>query len=133
MDKLLLKKILESGNILVLKEELIEPSEQILEGAVKFFKQQTGIQISARGIVPVKSKRYNTLSYEISLDGEIRSALMKNIFQTLSMDCTVSAVANQIGGYAFTFTVKYTHPKGGSNQLELGTVFYTNNTYKGRF
>lgn len=134
MAKLLLKKIIESNNKTVLKEDLIEPSEQILDGAVKFFKQQTGIQISARGIVPVKSKQYNTLTYEISLDGEIRSALMQNIFQTLKMEIVVEAVANQIGGYMFLFSVSYIHPKGmGQNKLDLGTVYYINNTFKGRF
>lgn len=134
MAKLLLKKILETNTKSMLTEDLIEPSEQILDGAVKFFKQRTGIQISARGIVPIKSKRYNTLTYEISLDGEIRSALMQNIFQTLKMEIVVEAVANQIGGYVFLFSLSYIHPKGaGQNKLDLGAVYYINNTYKGKF
>jgi hypothetical protein len=80
-----------------------------------------------------KSKRYETIRYSISLDKEVRTPVMKSLFSTLTLDISVAGLRDEIGGYSFAFDINYTHPNGGSNGKSVGTVFYSNGKYTGRF
>ena len=125
-----LKKILESKKTLT--EEIVEPSEQILKGAMACFKQQTGIVAGVPTLVS-KSKRTGTLIYEISMNKELRTPAIKAIFKDLTLKIVVDELENVIGGYIFVYTFSYTHPSGGSNGVDIGTVYYKNNKFIGKF
>jgi len=116
----------------ILSEEMTEPSEQILKGAMAYFKQQTGITTGMPAL-EFKSKRYETINYSISLDKEVRTPVMKALFSELTLDISVAGLRDEIGGYSFSFSINYKHPDGGSNGKPVGTVFYSNGKYTGRF
>jgi len=116
----------------ILSEEMTEPSEQILKGAMAYFKQQTGITTGMPAL-EYKSKRYETINYSISLDKEVRTPVMKALFSELTLDISVAGLRDEIGGYSFSFSINYKHPNGGSNGKSVGTVFYSNGKYTGRF
>jgi hypothetical protein len=116
----------------ILSEEMTEPSEQILKGAMAYFKQQTGITAGMPAL-EFKSKRYETINYSISLDKEVRTPVMKALFSELTLDISVAGLRDEIGGYSFSFSINYKHPDGGSNGKSVGTVFYSNGKYTGRF
>jgi len=116
----------------ILSEEITEPSEQILKGAMAYFKQQTGITTGMPAL-DFKSKRYETINYSISLDKEVRTPVMKALFSTLTLDISVAGLRDEIGGYSFSFSINYKHPDGGRNGQSIGTVFYSNGKYTGRF
>ena len=116
----------------ILSEEITEPSEQILKGAMAYFKQQTGITTGMPAL-DFKSKRYETINYSISLDKEVRTPVMKALFSTLTLDISVAGLRDEIGGYSFSFSINYKHPDGGRNGKSIGTVFYSNGKYTGRF
>lgn len=132
MNKKLLKQLIEAEIKAMLNEEVVEPSEQVLKGAMAYFKQQTGIMA---GIPTLESRgrRTDALYYVTSLDKEIKTPVMKNLFKELSLNISVYPLSDHIGGYSFQFSFGYKHPKGGSNGLEIGTVFYYDGKYKGRF
>jgi len=115
----------------ILSEEMTEPSEQILKGAMAYFKQQTGITTGMPAL-EYKSKRYETINYSISLDKEVRTPVMKALFSELTLDISVAGLRDEIGGYSFSFSINYKHPDGGSNGKSVGTVFYRNGKYTGR-
>jgi len=127
-----LRRLIEAEIKSILSEEVVEPSEQILKGAMAFFKQQTGINA---GIPTLESrgKRSDALYYTTSLDKEIKTPVLKNMFKELNLDISVYPLRDHIGGYSFNFNFSYKHPKGGSNGLEIGTVFFIDGKYKGRF
>ena len=116
----------------ILSEEITEPSEQILKGAMAYFKQQTGITTGMPAL-DFKSKRYETINYSISLDKEVRTPVMKALFSTLTLGISVAGLRDEIGGYSFSFSINYKHPDGGRNGKSIGTVFYSNGKYTGRF
>lgn len=116
----------------ILSEEMTEPSEQILKGAMAYFKQQTGITTGMPAL-EFKSKRYETINYSISLDKEVRTPVMKALFSELTLDISVAGLRDEIGGYSFSFSINYKHPDGGRNGKSVGTVFYSNGKYTGRF
>ena len=96
----------------ILSEEITEPSEQILKGAMAYFKQQTGITTGMPAL-DFKSKRYETINYSISLDKEVRTPVMKALFSTLTLGISVAGLRDEIGGYSFSFSINYKHPDGG--------------------
>ena len=132
MDKISLRKLIEAEVKSILKEEVIEPSEQVMKGAMAFFKQQTGI-IAGVPTLESRGRRSDVLYYSTSLDKEIKTPVMKNLFKELTLNISVYPLKDHIGGYSFMYSFNYSHPKGGSNGLEIGTVFYMDGKFKGRF
>ena len=109
-----------------LREEISEPSDQMLKSVMSFFKSKTGIN----ALLPVlshKSKRFDILIYNTDLSKEIRTPVLQSLFETLSLKIEVANLKNSIGGYTFTFQIEYTHPGGGSNGRTIGTVIYKDN------
>lgn len=124
MDKITLKSIVE-GRV-SLKEEISEPSEQLLKSVMMVFKQSTGLN-PAFPVLKSKNKRANTVSYITSLNREIRTSIMKVLFTNIDVVITVSEVPNMIGGYEFKFSVNYNHPDGSEDSYYLGTILFKNN------
>ena len=106
-----LRRLIEAEIKSILSEEVVEPSEQILKGAMAFFKQQTGINA---GIPTLESRgrRSDALYYTTSLDKEIKTPVLKNMFKELNLDISVYSLREDIGGYSFNFNFPYKHPKG---------------------
>lgn len=127
-----LRKLIEAEIKSILSEEIVEPSEQILKGAMAYFKQQTGINAPMPSLES-RGRRSDALYYSTSLDKEIRTPVMKNLFSELNLSISVYPLKDHIGGYSFMYSFSYKHPKGGSNGLEIGTVFFIDGKYKGRF
>ena len=111
--------------------EFEAPSEQIMNGALKTFKQQTGIVIPA-GPMPEGRKGRNYIEYEYDFSKEIKTAVMRSMFKTLDLSIMVYPMTDEIGGYVFKFQWSYTHPTGGSNGLTIGTMFFTQGKYQFR-
>lgn len=124
MDKITLKSIVE-GKV-SLKEEISEPSEQLLKGVMQVFKQTSGLN-PAFPVLKSKNKRANTVSYMTSLNREIRTSIMKMLFTNIDLVITVNEVPDVIGGYEFKFNVNYSHPDGSSDSYYLGTIMFKNN------
>ena len=122
-----LKTILESRKRLT--EEIVEPSEQIIKGLQKHLKLKTGI-IATLGLEKIKP---TYAYYTCDLSKEIRTPVLQALFSSMTLDVTCSTIPNEIGGYAFSISINYTHPTGGSNGLTIGTIWYTNGTWKSRF
>lgn len=122
-----LKTILESETQ-PLVEQVVEPSEQILKGFSKVLKMKTGInaQFALTKTTP------NVLYYEADASNEIKTPIMKALFQTLTIDVAVTQIPNVIGGYAFRISINYTHPQGGSNGKDIGTILFQNNKFTTR-
>jgi len=112
-----------------LTEEVIEPSEQIIKGVQKELKAKTGIITT---LTPGKKSRTG-INYTSDLSKEIRTAVLRSIFSTLSLDVYCTPIPDSIGGYSFSVSVNYTHPRGGSNGVDIGTILYENNRFKSRF
>ena len=130
-NKITLRKLIENEIQSILAEEIVEPSEQLLKAVTAAFKSKTGINVGLP-ILVTKSKRYDEIYYEIDLEKEIKTPIMISLFRSLKLSITVSAIANSIGGYAFSYQYQYTHPKGGSNGLDLGTIYYKDNNFSFR-
>ena len=111
--------------------EFEAPSEQIMNGALKTFKQQTGIVIPA-GPMPEGKKGRGYIQYEYDFSKEIKTAVMRSMFKSLSLGITVYPMSDEIGGYSFKFQWSYTHPTGGSNGLTIGTMFFSQGKYQFR-
>ena len=124
-----LRQLIESEIRSILSEAIAEPSEQILKAVLKELKVKTGI-IATPTLTNV---RKDYLTYEADLSKEIRTALMRNLFETLTLDITVYEIPNSIGGYSFSVSLNYKHPQGGSNGLDLGTIFYRDGKVTSRF
>lgn len=107
------------------------PSDQIISGALKTFKQQTGIVIPA-GPMPMGKQSRNSIEYEYDFSKEIKTAVMRSMFESLSLNITTSTLRDEIGGYSFVFQWSYTHPTGGSNGITIGTMFFTQGKYQFR-
>lgn len=131
MNKQQLQKLIIREIRSVLTEEFIEPSEQVLKGAMTTFKQNTGINTTLPTLQS-KSKRYETGNYSIDLTAELRRPLWMAIFKNISLDIEVANLKDNIGGYSFSYSVSWNHTRGGSNGYRLGTVFYSNNKYTWR-
>lgn len=131
-QKTKLRKLIEAEIKSILKEEVVEPSEQVLKGAMAFFKQQTGIN-APLPTLESRGRRSDALYYVTSLDKELKTPVLKNLFKELDLSISVYPLRDHIGGYSFNFNFSYTHPRGGSNGLEIGTVFYMDGKFKGRF
>lgn len=131
-QKTKLRKLIEAEIKSILKEEVVEPSEQVLKGAMAFFKQQTGIN-APLPTLESRGRRSDALYYVTSLDKELKTPVLKNLFKELDLSISVYPLKDHIGGYSFNFNFSYTHPRGGSNGLEIGTVFYMDGKFKGRF
>jgi len=130
-NKISLRKLIETEIQSALTEEISEPSEQILKAVTAAFKSKTGIN-TGLPIFTSKSKRYNEIYYEVDLDKEIKTPIMQSIFRTLKLSITVTALSDSIGGYVFNYQYQYTHPSGGSNGLNLGTIYYKDNIFSFR-
>jgi hypothetical protein len=107
------------------------PSEQIMNGALKTFKQQTGIIIPA-GPMPNGIQKRNYIEYDYDFSKEIKTSVMRSMFESLTLNVTVYPLRDEIGGYSFKFQWSYTHPTGGSNGLTIGTMFFTQGKYQFR-
>ena len=104
------------------------PSEAVIKGVQKELKLKTGI-ISMLGLT--KTTR-NGFYYTYDLSKEIRTPVLNSLFSSMTLDITAVPSA-QIGGYTFSVSINYTHPDGGSNGKNIGTIFYINNVFKSRF
>jgi hypothetical protein len=125
-----LRKLIESEVRKALTEAVVEPSEQVLKGAVDVFRQQTGINPAT----PSLTKKGNNFAiYSTSLEKEIRTNIMKAMFNTLSLEVVATPLPNMIGGYSFLFRFKFMHPFGKQETLESGTVLFKNNKFTAQF
>jgi len=127
-----LKKIIESEIQAALNEAITEPSEQILKMIQNELKAQTGINAPLTKARQRKS-RPDTIYYVSDLVREIRTPVMNSLFRTLELNVMCEEIPNRIGGYAFAISIDYTHPQGGSNGIDLGTIFYVNGKISSRF
>jgi hypothetical protein len=125
-----LKKLIESEVRKALTESITEPSEQILKGAVDVFRQQTGINPATPTLT---KKGNNVVVYSTSLEKEIRTNIMKAMFNSLALEVVVTPLPNIIGGYTFLFRFKFVHPFGKQETLESGTVLFKNNKFSAQF
>lgn len=123
-----LKDILESKKGR-LNEEVVEPSEQIIKGLQKELKLKTGI-IATLGL---DKKKPEVIYYMSDLSKEIRTPVLQSLFNTLTLDVSCSTMRNTIGGYVFNISINYTHPGGGSNGRDIGTIWYQDGKFKSRF
>ena len=99
-------------------------------GAVDVFRQQTGINPATPSVT---KKGNNFVIYSTSLEKEIRTNIMKAMFNTLSLEVVVTPLPNIIGGYSFLFRFKFMHPFGKQETLESGTVLFKNNKFTAQF
>jgi len=125
-----LKRLIESEVRKALTESITEPSEQILKGAVDVFRQQTGINPATPTLT---KKGNNVVVYSTSLEKEIRTNIMKAMFNSLALEVVVTPLPNIIGGYTFLFRFKFVHPFGKQETLESGTVLFKNNKFSAQF
>jgi hypothetical protein len=126
----LFKQLMESEIKKSLNEvEIIEPSEQIIKAMMKVLKLKTGIIAT----VTVDQTKANVITYTADLSKEIRTPVMQALFSTLTLDITCRTVPQSIGGYSFDVSIYYTHPQGGSNGKNLGTIFLQNGKFTSRF
>jgi hypothetical protein len=126
----LFKQLMESEIKKSLNEvEIIEPSEQIIKAMMKVLKLKTGIIAT----VTVDQTKANVITYTADLSKEIRTPVMQALFSTLTLDISCRTVPQSIGGYSFDISVNYTHPQGGSNGKNLGTIFLQNGKFTSRF
>jgi len=126
----LFKQLMESEIKKSLNEvEIIEPSEQIIKAMMKVLKLKTGIIAT----VTVDQTKSNVITYTADLSKEIRTPVMQALFSTLTLDITCRTVPQSIGGYSFDVSIYYTHPQGGSNGKNLGTIFLQNGKFTSRF
>lgn len=130
MDKISLKSIVE-GRV-SLKEEIAEPSEQLLKSVMQLFKQTTGMN-PAFPTVKSRNKRTNTIIYSTSLDKEIRTALTRLLFSIIELMVTVKEIPGVIGGYEFDFAINYTHPNGEFQRYYAGSITFKNNKLTPKF
>jgi hypothetical protein len=126
----LFKQLMESEIKKSLNEvEIIEPSEQIIKAMMKVLKLKTGIIAT----VTVDQTKANVITYTADLSKEIRTPVMQALFSTLTLDISCRTVPQSIGGYSFDISINYTHPQGGSNGKNLGTIFLQNGKFTSRF
>jgi hypothetical protein len=130
MSKTALKKLIESEIRKVLTEAVTEPSEQTLKGAVDIFRQQTGINVATPTLI---SKDSRSVTYSVSLDKEIRTNIMKALFNSLSLEVITTPLQNSIGGFSFNFFLSYRHPGEKESSMSIGRVDFKNNKYVTRF
>ena len=123
-----LKDILESKKGR-LNEEVAEPSEQIIKGVQKELKLKTGI-IATLGL---DKKRPEVIYYMSDLSKEIRTPVLQSLFNAMTLDISCSTMRNSVGGYVFGVSINYTHPGGGSNGRDIGTIWYQDGKFKSRF
>jgi len=126
----LFKQLMESEIKKSLNEvEIIEPSEQIIKAMMKVLKLKTGIIAT----VTVDQAKANVITYTADLSKEIRTPVMQSLFSTLTLDISCRTIPQSIGGYSFDISINYTHPQGGSNGKNLGTIFLQNGKFTSRF
>jgi hypothetical protein len=124
-----LKKLIESEVKAALNEAMvIEPSEQVIKAMMKVLKLKTGIIAT----VTLDQTKPNVITYAADLSKEIRTPIMQSLFSTLTLDISCRAIPQSIGGYAFDISINYTHPQGGSNGKNLGTIFLQNGKFTSR-
>ena len=127
-DNIKLKSLIEAKPSLN-EAELVEPSEQILKGVQKELKLKTGIV----AVLGLRKKGNTEIYYTTDLSKEIRTPVLQQLFDVMTLDVTCAPMKNAVGGYAFSVSINYKHPTRGSNGLDLGTIFYENNKFKSRF
>lgn len=126
----LFKQLMESEIKKSLNEfEVVEPSEQIIKAMMKVLKLKTGIIAT----VTVDQTKANVITYTADLSKEIRTPVMQALFSTLTLDISCRSIPQSIGGYSFDISINYTHPQGGSNGKNLGTIFLQNGKFTSRF
>lgn len=129
MHRIELKKLIESEVKVALNEAMvIEPSEQIIKAMMKVLKLKTGIIAN----VTLDQTKPNVITYTADLSKEIRTPIMQSLFNTLTLDISCRSIPQSIGGYAFDISINYTHPQGGSNGKNLGTIFLQNGKFTSR-
>ena len=124
-----LNKVLSESKKRLTEAELVEPSEQIIKGVQKELKLKTGIN-STLGL---NKKGKTMFMYTFDLSREIRTPVLQQLFETLSLDVICAPLPNSIGGYSFSVSINYVHPNRGSNGVELGTIFYKDNKFTSKF
>lgn len=122
-----LKDILNTKQRLV--ENIVEPSEQVIKGVQKELKMKTGI-VTTLGLEKVAN---SGIYYSSDLSKEIRTPVLQQLFETLTLDVSCNPLPNTVGGYAFNISINYKHPNKGSNGIDLGTIFYKENKFTSRF
>ncbi len=127
-DNIKLKSLIEAKPSLN-EAELVEPSEQVLKGVQKELKLKTGIV----AVLGLRKKGNTEIYYTTDLSKEIRTSVLQQLFDSMTLDVTCAPMKNVIGGYAFSISINYKHPNRGSNGLDLGTIFYENNKFKSKF
>ena len=126
-----LRKLIANEIKKALKEDIntmSEPSDQIIKGFQKALKLKTGINAQ----ITIEKAKPNVIYYTADLVKEIRTPVMQAIFSTLSLNVSCREIPNVIGGYAFDVSIDWTHPQGGSNGKNIGTIFYQNNKFTAR-
>lgn len=126
-----LRKLIANEIKKALKEDIntmSEPSDQIIKGFQKALKLKTGINAQ----ITIEKSKPNVIYYTADLVKEIRTPVMQAIFSTLSLNVSCREIPNVIGGYAFDVSIDWTHPQGGSNGKNIGTIFYQNNKFTAR-
>jgi len=128
MRRIELKKLIETEIKAALQEEVVEPSEMLIKGVQKELKLKTGI-IAVLGL---DKRARDAYYYTSDLTKELRTPVLNAIFSSMTLDITATK-SEKIGGYAFSVSINYTHPQGGTNGKYIGTIIYENNTFKSRF
>ena len=124
-----LNKVLSESKKRLTEAELVEPSEQIIKTVQKELKLKTGITAT----LGLDKKGKTVFMYTSDLSIEIRTPVLQQLFETLSLDVTCAPIPNVIGGYSFSVSINYVHPNRGSNGVELGTIFYKDNKVTSKF
>lgn len=129
MKASVLRKLIETEIKAVLNEEtMVEPSEQIMKGMLKVLKAKTGI-IAMPVLVKTTPK---ALYYSADFAKELRTPILQSAFNSMTLDVTCRELPGAIGGYAFDVSVNWTHPQGGSNGKNIGTIFFQDNKFSSR-
>ena len=124
-----LKKLIESEVKAALNESIVvEPSEQIIKAMMKVLKLKTGIIAT----VTLDQTKPNVITYTADLSKEIRTPILQSLFNTLTLDISCRSIPQSIWGYAFDISINYTHPQGGYNGKNLGTIFLQNGKFTSR-
>jgi hypothetical protein len=128
-----LNKVLSESKKRLTEAELVEPSEQIIKGVQKELKLKTGINSTLGLNKKAFIKGKTMFMYTSDLSREIRTPVLQQLFETLSLDVICAPLPNSIGGYSFSVSINYVHPNRGSNGVELGTIFYKDNKFTSKF
>ena len=109
-----------------MSENIVEPSDVVLNGAVKFLRSTTGISIP-QPVYKYKLKQQKLVIYEADLEKELRTPILKSLFNSLSMRLGVRSIG--IGGFEFIFDYSFMMADGVDEVQPLATIQYMNGKY----